>query len=174
MTRVGIIVIAALSLAAGMGSFLATQAVGTAGEGWQPGGGFEHGVHEPLIRWLELSDEQAGAMRKADPTFGDEAEALSAELDRQREKLAGLLELVTASDQQIMAQVERVIAAHDTLERRAARHVLKIRHHLTPDQRRRLMGLAAGGVREARRYRWRGARGAGSANGGGRRYRGGR
>ena len=154
MSRVQVIVIVALTLAAGAGSFLLGRR----------GGGDSLAAHprpatcpgrlgpycnecEALADCLRLSPAEAQAMAKADPNFAPEANALRGELDRRRDALAALLEDAAVGDDILMRQVERVIEAHDALERRVARHVLAIRKLLTPPQARRLMGLAARSVR---------------------------
>ncbi len=66
-----------------------------------------------------------------------------------RTRLAVVLEDATSSDEQITAHAEQLIAAHDDLERRIAKHLLAIRGLLTPEQAKQLMGLAASSVLSA-------------------------
>ena len=148
-------VAAVLAVAAGVAAFLATPA---------PGRQDGRGRQAALSRWLDLSAERAEDVRKADPDFQQESGLLTANLAAEREKLAALIEDPASSDKQVLEHVERVIAAHDALERRVARHVLAIRPHLTADQQKRLMGLCASGVREAGRP-WRRGRGQGGGQG---------
>ena len=150
-------VAAVLAVAAGVAAFLATSAPGRQGG---------RGRQAALSRWLDLSAERAEAVRKADPDFQQESDLLTANLAAEREKLAALIEDPASSDKQILEHVERVIAAHDALERRVARHLLAIRPHLTAGQQKRLMGLCANGVREAGRQ-WRRGRRQGRGQGGG-------
>jgi Spy/CpxP family protein refolding chaperone len=110
----------------------------------------EHGT---LCRWLRLSDEQKQTVRATGTQFVGEAKALQQRLAEERYALAALLETPNSGDEEIMAQVERVIEAHDALERRVARHMLAIRPILTPEQAKQFMGLAASGVRRAGRCR---------------------
>lgn len=168
MTKLRVIVVATLSVAAGLGSFFATRAQVPQAVPADT---------EPLHRWLDLSAERVHLVRQADPEFSKEAAGLSETLTAERRKLADLLEAPASTDAQVLEQVERVIAAHDALERRVARHVLAIRPYLTADQQKRLMGLCANCVRQRGDHGWRGGRGGndgGGAGDGSRRHRGGR
>jgi hypothetical protein len=93
-----------------------------------------------------------------DTAFAGESRELRQRADEDRGRLAELLSDQNAGDEVILAQVEKVIASHDQLERRVAQHLLKIRKQLTPDQQKQLMGLASDSVRQGG-YRWRGGRG---------------
>jgi Spy/CpxP family protein refolding chaperone len=135
----------------------------------------------PMSHLLELSTEQERVIDKADPNFPVDAGALAAKLDAEQENLATLLEDPNSEREATMAQVETMMIAHNNLERRVAEHVLEVREHLTPEQRKKLMGLMAQRVRvtqnRMQRCRWgwgrgqgRGGRGGnGSGRGGGRR-----
>jgi len=140
MKRTLAIVTICLALAAGAGAFVMT--LGPAGTG--PGA---CGAACPLGRWLDMPEPQCQAVCAADRGFSAEAPQLLDALARQREALAILLDAPASADRPILDQVEQVIAAHDALERRVARHILVIRPYLTSDQARRLMGLCAQGVR---------------------------
>jgi hypothetical protein len=147
MRHASMITVAVIALGAGVGSF-----VGTMAQGERPAA-----LEAPLKdanafeRWLGLSSNQVVEIAKDDPAFTAEAASLAGTLDQERDGLAALLEAVATPDQEILTQVERVIAAHDALERRVAAHVLAVRHHLTFDQQERLMGLCAASVRQASR-----------------------
>ena len=157
MISCGKLIVAAVAVAAGVGAFLATpKLAGDRGQG------------QPLARWLGLSAEQAEAVKKADPVFEGDADRQTAALGAEREKLAALLDDPKSADDQVMKQVERVIDAHNTLERRVAKHVLAIRSSLTADQQKQLMGLCASGVRRAAGRQWRRGRGLGDGSGRGR------
>jgi len=158
--RIRILTTIVLAAAAGAGTFFATLVSGQGGHELEDS-------RQPLGRWLDLSAQQAADVAAADPTFDGESDDLAAELHTQREQLAKLLEDPTSTDEAIMAQVEKTINAHDALERRVAKHVLAIREKLTPEQQKRLMGLAASGVREAGRYGYRGGQGGGERGGAG-------
>ena len=127
--------------------------------------------HAALCNFLKLTVEQRRKVRATDSSFVDEAGQLSEKLAAERKKLEALLEDTSSTDEAIMAQIERVIASHDALERRVASHMLAIRPILTPDQAKQLMGLAANGVRNAGRCRgesWDAPAGSGPRGGGGR------
>jgi len=111
--------------------------------------------HGALCNYLKLTSDQKAAVIKADPGFVDDADRLEEQVEADRDALAALLENPGSSDEQVTSQVERVIASHDALERRVAQHMLALRPILTPQQTKQLMGLAANGVRNARRcQRW--------------------
>ncbi|HUW82624.1 MAG TPA: hypothetical protein VMZ31_07465 [Phycisphaerae bacterium] len=168
MTR-HMMIVAALALGAGAGSFLATRAVQPAAAGPQqqtePADVQAPGRGRSLARWLELSPERQQAVEQADPDFSAESAELRQTLVDERIRLAALLENLDTPDEPILEQVERVIEAHDKLERRIARHVLAIRPHLTPAQQRELMSVCAGCVRQA--VGWRMCRGQGCGKGAG-------
>lgn len=107
--------------------------------------------HSALCNFLRLSAEQRKLVRATDPDFADEAGRLKGIVQADRQALAVMLENPESTDEQIMAQIEKVIASHDALERHVARHMLAIRPILTPEQAKQLMGLAASGVRSAGR-----------------------
>ena len=158
MTRMQTIVVVVLALAAGAGAFLIGRGTGQAVSAPPAAATCPVGLGpscnecDALAGCLGLSAEEARKMAQADPDFGPQARALRSSLVRQRHLLARLLEDPTSSDKALMQQVERVIAAHDALERRAAEHVLVIRRLLTPPQAKRLMGLTAKSVRSGGRW----------------------
>ncbi len=80
---------------------------------------------------------------------------MRASVESTRSRLAELLGDPGATDESILSQVEQVIASQDQLERRVAQHLVKIRHQLSADQQKQLMGLASESVRQ-RGNRWRG------------------
>jgi len=127
-----------------------------------------------VLSWLRVSDSQRQSILAADPTFEAEARALQSEVKAQRAKLAEALTSADATDEQILAQIERVNEAEHALERRVTSYLLKVRHHLTAEQRVRLMNLAAERVCEPGRGRGQGAaRGAAEDGRGQHRGRGG-
>lgn len=137
-------------------SFLAT--IGTSPE--------TRAANDPhLNRWLGLSKDQIKAIDEADPGFDKEAAELADTLSQAKGELASALEDDDATDERILERVESAIAAHDALERRVAQHLLNIRSHLAPEQRSRLMGLCAEGVRASQRHQYRHGQ---DANAGGR------
>ena len=123
----------------------------------------------PMSHLLELSTEQERVINEADPSFPVDAGALAARLDAEQENLATLLENPDSERETTMTQVETMMIAHNNLERRVAEHVLEVREHLTPTQRKRLMGLMAQRVRvtqnRMQRCRWGWGRGRGGGGG---------
>jgi hypothetical protein len=112
----------------------------------------------PSTSSLNMSEREWNRATACDPAFRDEARTLAQTLDDERAALADLLDQPGATDEQVRAQVERVIVAHNALERRAAEHLLKVREQLSPSQQKQLMGLVSETVRHAG-PRWRGGRG---------------
>jgi len=153
MTRTQMIVVGLLALAAGAGSFAVGRSVGQTKPAPDQARtsaarlGPSCNECDALATCLGLSPAETKAMVEADPDFNRQAATLRAELAKERDALAGLLETTASSDEILTQQVERVIAAHGALERRVARHVLAIRKHLTPSQAKCLMSLLAEGVR---------------------------
>ena len=137
------------ALLIGAGSFWATRAVGQGDTArTRPGAGRARRFRPGRVaRWLGLTAEQAKALRQADPTFDTEAAELRTQLTGRRKTFAQLLENDESSDQQLLQQLDKVIETQSRLERRVTQHLLKVRRLLTPQQRRRLLGLAASGVR---------------------------
>lgn len=145
-------ILAAVCLTAGLGAFVATL---VARPPATTQGGSAEALDIPARVWTRAVE--------LDPTFPAESRALAAELQRERAALADLLAGGTADDEAVLAQVERVIAADNALERRSARHLLKIRTRLSPDQQKQLMGVVSEAVRHHGGPRWRGGRGADAA-----------
>ena len=110
---------------------------------------------EVLGGWLQLMPAQIEEINAADAGFPADRVRLEAELERERTALAVMFDDADASSEDILAQVERVIAAHDALERRVAQYLVAIRPHLSDAQRTQLFERCAEGVREASGYRWR-------------------
>jgi Spy/CpxP family protein refolding chaperone len=134
-----LIIVITLCLAAGVGAYVATRAAAP-----PPG----PPAVEALMAWLKLSPEQAAKVKAEDPKFEQEAAQKSKTLKDERLKLARLLEAPKVNDQEVLAQLKKVNFAENDLEMYVAEYVLKIRRHLNPDQRKKLMGLVANGLRE--------------------------
>lgn len=146
MTKITLLAITCVVCA--VGAFLATYAVQPATSN-KPSTA-PAGLSIPSNDW-----SRACAM---DPGFPEESKKLNDAVASDRAKLAELLDNPSANEEAILAQVEKVIATHDQLERRVAQHLLKIRSQLSPEQQKQLMGLASESVRQGG-YRWRGGRG---------------
>jgi len=112
----------------------------------------------PLARRLGLNPEQVKVLEAHDPQFAEDFRALREKLEEARLTLAAVFEKESATGDEIRAQVEAAIEAHNQLERRVAEYVITVRDHLTPEQQKRLFGLCAEKVRESGR-RWRHGRG---------------
>ncbi|MEP0845916.1 MAG: periplasmic heavy metal sensor [Phycisphaerae bacterium] len=110
---------------------------------------------DALGDWLGLNPAEIGALRSVDPGFRHEREELESALAGERERLARLFEQSNVQDGELLAQVERVIRAHDALERRVARYLIAVRPYLSAEQQSRLFERCAGGVRAAGGWRWR-------------------
>lgn len=129
----------------------------------------------PLDRWLALSAAQQQEITRDDPTFDADSAALRDQVLKARNTLAAMLEAAGPSEADILAQVDRVSAAENALQRRVTQYVLRIRHRLTTQQQMNLMGLCANAVRGQGYGRGMGmGMGRGNGGGGGLRYRGGR
>ncbi len=125
-----------------------------------------------LYTHLGLSAEAQQELRRDDPEFETDLQRLRAARDAARADLAALLEQSDASDEEIIAGLEQALQADNAMERRVMRFVLSVRHHLDAGQQRRLLDLAAEGVRRGHQYRWGrggpdGGQGFGNGRGGG-------
>lgn len=105
--------------------------------------------------WLQLPPGQVEQLRRVDAAFADDRRRLESALAEEQEHLAELFDSDGATDEAVLDGVERVIAAHDALERRVARYLLAVRPQLNPEQRNRLFERCAGSVRQAGNWRWR-------------------
>lgn len=154
MKNLTTLVILIVALASGIVSFLYARGPDTAATTRR---------RPPMSHLLDLSAEQESAIGKADPNFRGEAGELAAKLDAEQDRLAELLEDSGAARETVMAQVEKMMLAHNALERRVAEHILEVREHLSPQQRARLMGLMSERVRATQnrmqRCRWGWGRG---------------
>lgn len=148
----GRLTLAIVFVGCSLGGFMAAYA-------WQPGGdrsrdaGRDADPLHALGDWLRLLPKQFDEISKVDPAFAVERDEMEAELAAERERLASMFENATASDEAIMAQVEKVIEIHDVLERRVANYLLALRPHLTGEQRARLFERCGKEVRQAAGWR---------------------
>jgi len=141
-------------LACAAGSYLATYAVQ---QQMQPGAtsGPMTAAARSVTDWLRLTPEQAAQVSDIEAAFAKDRAPLEAALTSARERLATLLENAATTNEEILQQVEKVIAAHDALERRVAEHLVAMRPHLTAEQQKRLLDRFATSVRESGGGRWR-------------------
>ena len=147
ITKTGIAMLL-ITIGAGAGSYLATVSLGQ-GRG---AGQEAHGGGRGVARWLSLAPEQEKKLEATDPGFQAECRALQQELDTARDELIAALEKDSASDQEILAKVERTIDVDARLERRVIQHLLKVRTQLTPQQCRQLFEVSAEQIRQAPGY----------------------
>jgi hypothetical protein len=150
MNRRVTILSAALVALSGLGAYTATITTRSTS---QPATSSDDAT-EALLSWLNASAEQRSQLRQADAGFASELKQLKANVAGNRTVLASLLEKPEATNEQIMAALEKVIAANNALERRVAKYLLSVREHLTLEQQRRLLNLCAEEVRRGRGYQW--------------------
>ena len=143
-----------IAIACAAGSYLATYALQQQGS-TNSAGGSATAVAQSVAGWLELTPQQAASVRDIEASFATDRAPLEAKLAAAREQLAELLENPATTNEEILQQVENVIAAHDVLERRVAAHLVAMRPHLTADQQKRLFERFASSVREGGGWRWR-------------------
>jgi uncharacterized membrane protein len=104
---------------------------------------------DTMARWLNLSASQVREIDKEDPDYARDANDLCDKLQGERRTLAGLLEAPASTAQAVNDQLDRVLAADAALQKRIIAHVIRVREHLDPSQRSRLMNLCAQGIRNA-------------------------
>jgi hypothetical protein len=161
------VVVLVISVAAAVGSYVATQAwqqpsASPAAAEARPSATLPCDVttcYRALAGWLGLSKEQTKQLEAVDSGFMEECSRMEDSLFAEREKLAELFDDPRAGEDAILKQVDRVIAANGALERRVAAHLVALRPYLTSEQRARLYTRCAKGIREAcgcgRQQRWR-------------------
>ena len=96
-----------------------------------------------MRNWLAFTDEQDKAIQQSDPDFDTEAAEFSLSFISERQQLAHLLDAPGSPNEQITAQVERVITANHALIKRVVTYILSIRKHLSPQQQQPLMHLCS-------------------------------
>ncbi len=150
MSRPMLYLSALLVVLAGVGAYTATVASRSTSQSAMS----NDDATEALWSWLNASADQRSQLREADAGFASELKQLKAEVAANRAVLASLLEKPEATNDQIMAGLEKVIAANNALERRVAQYLLAVRKHLTVEQQRRLLNLCAEEVRRGRGHQW--------------------
>ncbi|MEJ2702621.1 MAG: hypothetical protein P8Z79_09285 [Sedimentisphaerales bacterium] len=131
MNRKRAIVLTVVVIAAGGISFVGTRLAATASEKTE-------------------RNESTGWMASASPSvveseekFNKEADGLIENLQGEQKDLALAIEDPCTPDASILAQVEKVITAHEQLLNRVGEHITILRSELPAAQRQRLMGLCA-------------------------------
>ncbi len=156
-------VILIVAVASAAGSFVATYA-------WQPAAetepslveapcstmpGCNVGCCKSLASWLGLGSQQVSQVEQITREYSGQRIKFESTLFAERQKLAELFESDTATDGEILQQVERVIEADSSLERCVVAHLVALRSHLTGKQRTQLYRRCAEGVRDAGGCQWR-------------------
>ncbi|MEJ2650053.1 MAG: hypothetical protein P8016_16785 [Sedimentisphaerales bacterium] len=93
---------------------------------------------------LRLTPEQVTELQQNDPNFESESTELYDNLSAQRQKLLALFEDPQSSDTELLEQIDNLVLAHSTAERKIAQHVLALRPYLTIEQQEWLIGLCRG------------------------------
>lgn len=79
--------------------------------------------------WLSLSRGQCEQIQQDDPGFHEDAQALSQSLREHQQALIADVSDATTPAEQIRAQAEAVVEAHQALMRRIVQHLLAVRRH---------------------------------------------
>lgn len=144
-----------LTLGVAIGSFFITRSVRAKPS--KPGSSAPSDV---VLDWLNVPAGKRPEIRQHDPAFASDLQRLRTDLAARRSELVAALERTDTPDPEIRQRSEAVIAANSGLERRVTDHLLTIRHHLAPDQQKKLFDLCAEGVRQGCGWRWRAGQGA--------------
>ncbi|NOR26129.1 MAG: periplasmic heavy metal sensor [Desulforhopalus sp.] len=121
-----------LAVVAGAGSFYVTRSLEADNV---------YSAQVSMRNWLAFTNEQDKAIRQSDPDFDTKAAELSMAFIAERQQLARLLDASGSTDEQITAQVEKVIKANHALIKRAVTYILATRKHLSPQQQQQFMQL---------------------------------
>ena len=131
MKRNRAIILTAVMIISGGVSFVATRLTATGPQQVEPAGS---------IPWLSGAPSPVVELEK---TFNGQADALINALLQAQRGLATAIEDPCTPDGAILAQVETVIAAHESLLRQVGEHIAVLRLELPAGQRQRLMDLCA-------------------------------
>lgn len=110
---------------------------GGAGQGF----GMRREIRNRLASRLGLDERQMSLLQQEDSDFESEAADLRDALLGERQRLLAMFEDSGAAGDQLLAQIDRLIAAHSRIERRVVQHVLVLRPYLTVEQQKWLIGL---------------------------------
>jgi hypothetical protein len=113
------------------------------GRGAGQGLGMRRQIHNRLASLLQLDQEQVNLLNQEDADFETESIDLRNRLLAERAKLLTMFEDPGSGDDQLLQQIEKLIAAHSAIERRVVRHVLVLRPYLTGEQQKWLIGLCS-------------------------------
>lgn len=96
-----------------------------------------------FFRWLNVTPDQAREISLDDPAFEKDLESLRHQVQVQRSSLAALLADPDARESQVLPQIDRLADAEHRLQRRIGEYLLRVRDHLSQEQRLQLMDLCA-------------------------------
>jgi hypothetical protein len=94
-----------------------------------------------LAQRLNLTDEQILVTKEQDPNFESDLIPLRDNLLTEQAKLVQAFEDTQIDNKQLLEQIDKMITAHSQIERRIARHLLVLRHYLSAEQQKWLIGL---------------------------------
>ncbi len=112
------------------------------------------GEGHPLAHKLQLTQEQIAWVQQHDPDFDQQCLVLRDSLREAHMGLVASFDDEQTADEELLAQVDRLIEAHSSLERRVAEHVVALQPRLTQQQRQRLLGLCTRGRESGVRDAW--------------------
>lgn len=116
------------------------RGAGQAGQGY----GQQFRFWNRMANRLSLTPEQVVTLQENDPNFESDSIELNDRLSAERQKLLSLFENPQSTDSELLQQIDNLIKAHSTAERKIAEHVLALRPYLTIDQQKWLIGLCRG------------------------------
>ena len=99
------------------------------------------GIRSRLASCLKLDERQVSLLSRQDADFETETAGLRNVLLAERAKLLSMFEDAGSGGDQLLGQIERLVAAHSAIERHIVRHVLVLRPYLTVEQQKWLIGL---------------------------------
>ncbi len=103
--------------------------------------GMRRAIRQRLANSLELNERQVRLLNRENTDFATETAELRDNLLDERARLLSMFEDSDTSGDQLLRQIERLLAAHSAIERRVVRHVLVLRPYLTGEQQKWLIGL---------------------------------
>ncbi len=91
---------------------------------------------------LALTDDQLNHLAEKDPSYEQDLESLKQEVFAVRDTLGQAMGDDSVSDDQLLEQLDDMLAAHGRLDRRVAEHAVIMRDELTIGQQKMLIGLS--------------------------------
>jgi hypothetical protein len=96
-----------------------------------------------FLRWLNVTADQQHEIQLDDPAFERDVSILRAAVQSDRAALAALLTDTDARENEVLPQIDRLAEADHKLQRRIGEYLLRVRDHLTQEQRLQLVDLCA-------------------------------